>query len=336
MNILRFFILALLLLPNVAYGQYREDILGNGYLCRTIEMPDDYEGRVVCSLVKKENHNNAKKALLYVHGYNDYFFQKELGDSIVAHGYNFYALDLRKYGRSILPNQDPFFCKSLKEYFADIDTALAVIRSEGNDKIMLMAHSTGGLITPYYLASKGDVTPVDGLILNSPFLDWNFGWFMESIVMPSVSFVGRLFPYLVVQGSGVPTYANSLLENEKGEWNFNTDWKMPCGHHKRAGWIRAIHMAQKELQGGVNLSCPILVLSSDKSAREEEKWSDEFMGADIVLDVDDIQRYGLKLGRQVTRDTIHNGIHDLILSPKPYRDDAYGHILKWLSQLSVD
>lgn len=77
-----------------------------------------------------------------------------------AHGYNFYAMDLRKYGRSILPNQTPFYCKSLTEYFADIDTALATIRSEGNKKILLMAHSTGGLITPLYLESKKDNLPV--------------------------------------------------------------------------------------------------------------------------------------------------------------------------------
>ena len=88
-----------------------------------------------------------RDAILYVHGYNDYFFQRELGDSVNARGYNFYALDLRKYGRSLRPHQDAFFCKDLGEYFADIDTALATIRSEGNERIWLMGHSTGGLIT---------------------------------------------------------------------------------------------------------------------------------------------------------------------------------------------
>lgn len=157
------------------YAQYVPDVLGDGYLRRTFQMPDDYEGKVVCTLVKKPQLDSVKQAVLYIHGYNDYFFQKQLGDSVNAHGYNFYAMDLRKYGRSILPNQNPFFCKSLKEYFADIDTALATIRSEGNERILLMAHSTGGLITPYYLNSKKGELPVEGLILNSPFLDWNFG-----------------------------------------------------------------------------------------------------------------------------------------------------------------
>jgi len=74
------------------YAQYVPDVLGDGYLRRTFQMPDDYEGKVVCTLVKKPQLDSVKQAVLYIHGYNDYFFQKQLGDSINAHGYNFYAL----------------------------------------------------------------------------------------------------------------------------------------------------------------------------------------------------------------------------------------------------
>lgn len=94
------------------YAQYVPDVLGDGYLRRTFQMPDDYEGKVVCTLVKKPQLDSVKQAVLYIHGYNDYFFQKQLGDSVNAHGYNFYAMDLRKYGRSILPNQNPFFARA--------------------------------------------------------------------------------------------------------------------------------------------------------------------------------------------------------------------------------
>lgn len=314
------------------YAQYVPDVLGDGYLRRTFQMPDDYEGKVVCTLVKKPQLDSVKQAVLYIHGYNDYFFQKQLGDSVNAHGYNFYAMDLRKYGRSILPNQNPFFCKSLKEYFADIDTALATIQSEGNERILLMAHSTGGLITPYYLNSKKGELPIDGLILNSPFLDWNFGWLMEKVVLPTVAFVGRLFPNLTVQGLGDPNYAYSLLKQYKGEWEFDTNWKMIFGHPKKTGWIKAIQEAQQTVQKGLKLDCPILVMSSNKSFPETETWHEEYMTSDIVLDVQDIQKYGEKLGDKVTRDTIPNGIHDLILSQKPYRNDAYQTIFEWLKK----
>ena len=76
-------------------AQYAPDVLGDSYLYRTIRMPNDYSGKVVCTLVKKPQLANVKQAVLYIHGYNDYFFQKQLGDSVNAHGYNFYALDLR-------------------------------------------------------------------------------------------------------------------------------------------------------------------------------------------------------------------------------------------------
>ena len=59
---------------------------------------------------------------------------------------------------------------------------------------------------------------------------------------------------------------------------------------------------------------------------------EEYMTSDIVLDVQDIQKYGEKLGDKVTRDTIPNGIHDLILSQKPYRNDAYQTIFEWLKK----
>lgn len=328
-----YLITSLLLTTLCVYAQYIPDILGDGYLRRTFQMPDDYEGKVVCTLVKKPQLDSVKQAVLYIHGYNDYFFQKQLGDSVNAHGYNFYAMDLRKYGRSILPNQDPFFCKSLKEYFADIDTALATIKAEGNERILLMAHSTGGLITPYYLSNRKGTSPVDGLILNSPFLDWNFDWFMEKIAIPVVAFIGKIFPNLTVQGEGDPNYSYSLLKQYKGEWEYDTDWKMIYGHPKKAGWINAIQEAQQTVRKDLKLDCPILVMSSDKSFPETKEWNNEYMTSDIVLNVHDIQEYGLRLGEKVTRDTIPSGIHDLILSLKDARDDTYQTIFEWLKKL---
>ena len=130
-----------------------------------------------------------------------------------------------------------------------------------------MAHSTGGLITPLYLDSKKGNLPVDGLILNSPFLDWNFGWFMEKVAIPAVAFVGRLFPNLTVQGYGIASYAHSLLKQFKGEWEYDTNWKMINGHPKKAGWIKAIQEGQQKVRKGLKLDCPILVMSSIRRQR---------------------------------------------------------------------
>ena len=318
-----------------AIAQYQPDILGDGYQCRTLQLANDYEGEVVTTLVRKPPLPETDRALLYVHGYNDYFFQKELGDSLNAHGYNFYALDLRKYGRSLRPHQDAFFCKDLSEYFADLDTALTLIRQEGNREIFLMGHSTGGLITSYYLYHRKGLPGVQGLILNSPFLDWNAGegW-MENYAFPLVSLIGYCFPTWTVQESGqqFSPYAASLLRSHRGEWEFNEEWKRPYGHPIRAGWIHAIHSAQQTLQEGAGLTCPILLLSSDHSVMEEQAWDDRYLAGDLVLDVNDIQQYGRRLGDRVPAATIPNGLHDLILSTLAARQEAYRVIFDWLGQ----
>lgn len=71
----------------VGAADWQQDVLGDGYVAKIISMSDDYRGKVVSTVVKKQDNPATGKAVLYVHGYNDYFFQRELGDSVVAHGY---------------------------------------------------------------------------------------------------------------------------------------------------------------------------------------------------------------------------------------------------------
>ena len=47
----------------------------------------------VATVVRHLGNVAHRRAVVYLHGFNDYYFQSQLGDSIVAHGYSFYALD---------------------------------------------------------------------------------------------------------------------------------------------------------------------------------------------------------------------------------------------------
>ncbi len=65
------------------------------------------------------------------------------------HGYDFYALDMRKCGRSIIsPEQDRYkhYCNDLHEFDEEITLAIEHIIKEAktaNRKILLLGHSTG-------------------------------------------------------------------------------------------------------------------------------------------------------------------------------------------------
>ncbi|MGH9060169.1 MAG: alpha/beta hydrolase, partial [Acidimicrobiales bacterium] len=93
------------------------DVLGAGYQARIIPLGTDDEGEVVATLVRRDPSPRAGRAglagtaVLYVHGYNDYFFQTDLADFFAERGATFYALDLRKYGRSLRPHHTPNWCR---------------------------------------------------------------------------------------------------------------------------------------------------------------------------------------------------------------------------------
>lgn len=314
---------------NLQARNWTADILGDGYQMSTVEMPDDYSGPVKCTIVKKMA-KGSKKAVLYVHGYNDYFFQSDEGNQFVKHGYNFYAVDLRKYGRSLLPGQKKFEVHSIEEYFADINAAMDAITDDGNSCIILMGHSTGGLTSACYMASgAGTKYPIKALLLNSPFLDMNLSSFNENVAVPLVSWISPVFKNIEIEQGGNNNYAQSLLKKYHGDWEYNTQWKLEISPAVTSSWLGAIHKAHTYIQKGASIQCPILLMRSDKSV-ESDSWNDSLSRGDGVLDVNDISRYGRNLGPHITEFIVKDGLHDLFLSRKPVRDALYINVFNWL------
>ncbi|MFI3290104.1 MAG: alpha/beta hydrolase [Rikenellaceae bacterium] len=324
---------ATLLITSTIFAAAPDKLLGDNFETQTFEMGEDYSGSVRSTLINRVPRLDTDRAILYIHGYNDYFFQADMANRFYDSSYNFYAIDLRRYGRSLDSTQTPFEVRDLKEYFADIDSALMVVRQQGAKEVILMGHSTGGLIASYYCGTQNnDTPPVDGIILNSPFLDMNLGGFMESVLVPIVSTIGRYFPNFKVSGGGSSAYFESIHKDYHGEWDFDATLKLKYSTPITAGWIRAIHTAQKSVQAGCNIEIPILLIYSDKSYNNSE-WSPEYQISDSVLDVVDIKKYGSQLGADVTHAQIKDGLHDLVLSNKKAREETYSRIFQWLSEL---
>lgn len=301
-----------------------------GYERRTVWQPDDYSGAVCTTIVRHTSRPAARTAVLYLHGFNDYFFQSQLGDSVTAHGYGFYAIDLRKYGRSWRQGQQICEVRDLREYFPDIDSALTVIGADGYDSVCFMGHSTGGLVMTYYLALLEKERPqVCGLILNSPFLDMNLPAFQENILLPVVS--ALRFLNIKFRQSGSNAYAQSLLRRYHGEWDYDTTLKGETSPVVTSRWTSAIYRAQRRVQRRARLSLPILLLHSSRTVGGSD-WTPDFGRGDAVLDVADISKYGRRLGPDVTEVVVEDGLHDLILSRKDVRDGVYRDIFSWLGR----
>ena len=304
-----------------------QDIPGPGYTSRTLSLRHGE----VATLVHHPAPENTRGAVLYVHGFADYFFQTHLATHFAARGFDFYALDLRRYGRSLQPGDIPFFTTDLTKYYEELDLAVEQIRADGHPQLVALAHSTGGLTTSLWLHDQRP-EGVKALILNSPWLDLQGTWFRRTIGTWLIRAVGRIRPHVEIPAGVGPAYGESLHVDYHGEWEFNPVWKPVKGSSTRMGWLRAIRRGHARLHRALNLQIPVLVMHSDKSRLGLDEWSPEAMTADTVLDVAQIARWAPVIGANVTTATIEGGVHDLFLSSEPVRTQAFAVMDEWFDK----
>ncbi|WP_336142670.1 alpha/beta hydrolase [Acinetobacter sp. 102] len=310
---------------------YQPDILGEDYQQLTLNFADDYDGKVVATLVRNKATEATKKAVLYIHGFADYFFQKEMAEQFNQHGYDFYALDLRKYGRSKLPHQKLYYVLDLREYDAEISKALEVISQENHNQVVLAGHSTGGLIATLYAAHYPDHRLIKAVWNNSPFYDFYKSVIEKKVGIPLLSEVGKRLPNAKFPSGLNPWYTPSLHKDFYGEWDFNLDWKPKTMPFVHLSFVTAIHEAQKEIHQGVTLNVPTLIMHSHQS-KFPKKWGIDAQQSDVILDVNDMTQNAKKMKGDVQTLSIQNGLHDLVLSAPPVRAQVYKDLFAWLTE----
>ncbi len=320
--------------PSAAgFGDPQPDFFGEPYQALTLPLADDREGPVVSTLVRRRADRPTTSAVLYLHGFSDYFHQKELADFHIARGDDFYAVDLRKNGRSLLPHQTPANMTDVSDYYPELDAALATIVADGHDTVTVNAHSTGGLIGVLWLRDAAklgiDLAPVRAVVLNSPFLDVPANWALRALAPRPFAVLARNRPQLVLQTPTRSQYQISIHATERGEWQFNPAWKPVTGGVVRAQWLSAAQRAIARAHAGLDLPMPLLAMSSTRTVRAKE-WTDELLRGDAVLNADAIARWSTMLGRHVTCVRIADGMHDLLLSTPPVRSTVYDEMTRWL------
>ncbi|HEY2450617.1 MAG TPA: alpha/beta hydrolase, partial [Mycobacterium sp.] len=257
---------------------WQPDVLP-GFWQLTIPLGDDPdgEGEIDATLLRRGDAAPATDAVLAVHGYTDYFFHTEVADHFARRKLAFYALDLRKCGRSSRRGQTPHFTTDLACYDRELDRALKVIGEEtGSARVLVYGHSAGGLIVSLWLdrlRRRGATTKmgVAGLVLNSPFLDLPgptvLRWPTTSALIAAIARVGdkRIARAPVEDGGG---YGASLHRDYHGEFDYNLQWKPLGGFPITFGWLSAVRRGQAQLHRGLDVGVPNLILRSDHSVKE--------------------------------------------------------------------
>lgn len=320
---------------------WRPDVLGAGYEQRTIDLGEDPdgEGTVVATLVRHlPDTAPTTTAVLYVHGYTDYFFQRHVAEHFADRGHHFYALDLRKCGRSRREGQTPHYVTDLALYDEELSEALRVVRAETGQDVLLVAHSTGGLIVPLWLdrlnAADGTAASgIVGVVLNSPWFDLQGPSYYRTVGTPLIETLGRFRAMFALPGAEISTYGDSLHHSVAGEWDYDLDWKPRAGFPIRFGWLRAIRNGHARLHRGLDIGVPSLILRS-RLTKFTRAYGPSADVADVVLDVRQIQRWSGCLGDRTNIVPIDGARHDVFLSSAQPRARAFTELDNWLDWLA--
>ena len=296
-------------------SDWRADRLLEGFEAKTLELPPDYDGEVVATLLRLSGGDARRGAVLYVHGFVDYFFQRHMALRFAQEGYAFYALDLRKHGRSLRTHQHPCFCKRIDEYYPEITRALEEI----TEPVLLAGQSTGGLVCSLYAAEGERREQLRALWLNSPFFEFNAGP-LDRLQLRFAIALGRVMPFLSNPHALRREYVRSLHQEFGGEWDFDLRLKPELGFPAYFGWFAAVADAHARVHAGLSLELPVLSMHSDE--------------ADIVLDWRDIARWSRSLGQQVSVLAFPGGLHDLVLSRAAVRDEVFRQLFSWAERIA--
>jgi alpha-beta hydrolase superfamily lysophospholipase len=324
--------------------EWRPDVLGEPFEQLTLPLGEDGEGPVVATIVRSVAHHSVFAELigdrrplhdvdvLYVHGWSDYFFQRSLAKYWTDRGADFYALDLRKYGRSLLPGQTPGYITDLATYDEDIAAALAAMGrpldgEPSKRRLVLVGHSTGGLTLSLWAADHPGAAVA--VILNSPWLEFQLSAMTRAAVAPMVGLQARLRPLDTLPQVDMGFYSRAQREVRGSDLDVNPAWRPEQTMAVHSGWLHAILAGHTRVAAGLHIDVPVCVLLSEKSA-VPTRWSEELTRADTVLVVDDIARASLRLGDSVTVERIPGALHDIFLSRADARDIAYERMDRWV------
>lgn len=268
--------------------------------------------------------------VLYVHGWLDYFFQTHLADFWESLGVRFHALDLRRYGRSLREGQTPGYVRNLTTYDEEIEAALEVMghgREAGSDRrLVLMGHSTGGLILSLWTARNQE--RVAGLVLNGPWLEFQTREAGRKLMEPGIRVQSVLVPRSQLVNLDRGLYARSISSRFDGEWDYDVAWRPDAGWRATPAWLAAIFRGQDQVARGLGIDVPVLVLLSARSSIPT-RWTEDMKVTDSVLDVVGIARRVPDLGSLTTLVRIAGGLHDATLSAAPAREQVWRETGRW-------
>ncbi|MDR2895764.1 MAG: alpha/beta hydrolase [Propionibacteriaceae bacterium] len=306
------------LLPDFQMRQYE--------LCSQPHLPEEGAGHLRATLVRRHSPRH-RRAVLYIHGWNEYFFQAHVAAVFDELGFDFFAIDLHRYGRSLQDGELPGYMTDVRDYFPELDAVVAEVRRD-HDQVLLYGHSTGGLIAALYANDRPH--KFIGVMLNSPWIDLQGSALFRALTPPLMRGLAMATPTMALPLSENDLYGRSLHRDYQGEWDYDLNLKRISSQPIRPGWTRAVVNAQDRVGSGLHIDAPVLVVTSSQSSAPKT-WGPLVTSTDLAIDVERVAARAYRLGWHVTLVRLVGALHDVSLSSAQVRRRFFDEIRRWVA-----
>ncbi|MCT1867622.1 alpha/beta fold hydrolase [Dermabacter sp. p3-SID358] len=254
---------------------------------------------------------------LYLHGWSDYFFHPHVAQFFNDRGFDFWAIDLRRNGRSLRDGDVATAIGDVGEYGEEIARTIEIASDDARErglspkKPVIYAHSTGGLTAVTWAAKNSG--QASALLLNSPWLELHGGPLARRALLPELEMLARIRPLQTVVPGLPDFYARTLHADFGGQWDWHVPYKPFESFPMPACTLAAVARAQSELARGLDIREPIFMTASTRSALGLF-FSRRAYTSDAILNVEQQVTNARNAGRDLTIARIPGATHDMALA----------------------
>lgn len=294
---------------------YKKEI--KNYSIRNFEI--NYKNDILNFSLLYRTKNTNNKYIIWIPGFNDYFYHVIEGNILLDNGYDLYIVEFENFGNNLHKKNNPLEIESMHHLIKQIEEIEKYILNQEKQylKKFLYGHSLGGLISIYY--NNYTQIKYDGIILNSPLIAFSGMSKIFTIISHIFVFILGNTPFF--NNIKISPYKSTISKDfDKTQYVENPTIKLR--------YIKEVYVILKDLKSGkFYTQIPIILLTPSKQKNE-----DDIFGEDI-LNIEKTINNVPYLGPNIEIYQIDKVHHDVLNTSISNKKLIISLILNWLDNL---
>ncbi|VVU94303.1 Serine aminopeptidase, S33 [seawater metagenome] len=273
--------------------------------------------------IKYRTKVDNKKAIVWISGYNDFFYHIYVADRILENNMDLWIIEFDNFGENLNKKNTPLHIENISDLILQVKETIKFQQKEKEyEKRYLYGHSLGGLIALMY--SKKYPKEINGLILNSPLLHCS----VSSIFLTYILILCTIILGKIPKVNEIKISKKSNKEIiEKIQESHYLDFNMFVINPSIS--LKLMHDIYNEISKLKNskIKCNIPTIMFSNNYNYSRK-SNEVKG-EHILNVKKMEDYSYKFIQNLKIYKVDNGLHDIFSSDPIIIKECLDVLISW-------